>query len=78
MYAVKILDASGSGALPSVVTRLDWAVKNGSHVANLSLGALDFWCVVLGLSGAGTEWTAVNNAVAERRHRRGRRGKQRR
>jgi len=64
LYAVKVLDASGSGALSSVVTALDWAVKNRMNVANLSLGALDFWCVFLGLCGAGTECTAVNNAVA--------------
>jgi len=64
LYAVKVLDASGSGALSGVVTALDWAVRNGMNVVNLSLGALDFWCVILGLCGAGTECTAVNNAVA--------------
>jgi subtilisin len=64
LYAVKVLDASGSGALSSIVTALDWAVKNGINVANLSLGTSDFWCVLLGLCGAGTECTAVSNAVA--------------
>jgi subtilisin family serine protease len=63
LYAVKVLDAAGSGALSNVITGLDWAVTNGMKVANLSLGAPDFWCVLLGLCGAGTECTAVNNAV---------------
>jgi subtilisin family serine protease len=64
LYAVKVLDLNGSGALSNVVTALDWAVRNGMNVANLSLGAVDFWCVLMGMCGAGTECTAVNNAVA--------------
>jgi subtilisin len=64
LYAVKLLDLNGSGALSNVVTALDWAVRNGMNVANLSLGALDFWCALLGTCGTGTECTAVNNAVA--------------
>lgn len=64
LYAVKVLDASGSGSLSTVVSGLDWAVKNGMRVVNLSLGAVDFWCVVLGLCGFGSECDAVNNATA--------------
>jgi subtilisin family serine protease len=64
LYSVKVLDLNGSGALSSIVTALDWSVKNGMNVANLSLGAVDFWCVLLGICGGGTECTAVNNAVA--------------
>ena len=63
LWALKVLDASGSGSLSTVVSALDWAVKNNMKVANLSLGAVDFWCVVLGLCGAGTECTAISNAV---------------
>lgn len=62
LYAVKMLDASGSGALSGIVDGLDWAVKNGMRVANLSLGAADFWCL-LGLCGIGSECTAIGNAV---------------
>jgi subtilisin len=39
LYAVKVLDADGSGNLSDVVDGIVWAAKNGMQVANMSLGA---------------------------------------
>ena len=39
LYAVKVLDADGSGNLSDVIDGIVWAAKNGMQVANLSLGA---------------------------------------
>ena len=39
LYAVKVLDADGSGNLSDVIDGIVWAVKNGMQVANMSLGA---------------------------------------
>jgi len=39
VYAVKVLDGAGSGSWSSVAMGIDWAVKNGMHVINMSLGA---------------------------------------
>ena len=63
LLAAKVLDASGSGSLSTIINALDWAVQKGARVANLSLGASDFWCA-FGLCGAGSECTAISNAVA--------------
>jgi subtilisin family serine protease len=64
LYAVKVLDKTGSGSFANVIAGIDWAAANNMHVANLSLGALgDFLCVVFGLCGIGPECTAVANAV---------------
>ena len=63
LLAAKVLDASGSGSLSSIITALDWAVQKGARVVNLSLGAADFWCT-FGLCGSGSECTAISNAVA--------------
>lgn len=38
LYAVKALDAWGSGYLSDLVEALDWCVREGIQVANLSLG----------------------------------------
>jgi subtilisin len=43
LYAVKVLDARGSGALSTVIQGLNWAAANGVQVANLSLGGLDLF-----------------------------------
>ena len=55
---VKVLGPDGSGSLSTVIKGLDWSVRQGAHVANLSLGAFD-----LSL-GSGPMCTAVANAVA--------------
>ncbi len=39
LYAVKVLDADGSGNLSDVVDGIVWAAKNHMEVANMSLGA---------------------------------------
>lgn len=38
LYAVKVLDWRGSGYLSDVIEGLDWAIKNGMEVVNMSLG----------------------------------------
>ncbi len=38
LYAVKVLRADGSGFLSDVIEGLDWAVRNGIQIANMSLG----------------------------------------
>jgi subtilisin len=58
LFAVKVLDAQGTGRLSTVIKGLDWAVEQGMHVANLSLGADD------PSRGEGPMCTAVSNAVA--------------
>ena len=39
LYAVKVLDADGSGNLSDVIDGIVWSAKNGMQVANMSLGA---------------------------------------
>jgi subtilisin len=38
LYAIKVLNARGSGSLSDVIEGLDWAVSNGIQVVNMSLG----------------------------------------
>jgi len=38
LYAIKVLNASGSGYLSDVIEGLDWAVTYGMQVVNMSLG----------------------------------------
>ena len=38
LYAIKVLNASGSGYLSDVIEGLQWAVSNGMQVVNMSLG----------------------------------------
>jgi subtilisin family serine protease len=38
LYAVKVLNSSGSGSFSAVALGIDWAVRNGMHVINMSLG----------------------------------------
>lgn len=60
LYAVKVLDSSGSGSVSTVIKGLDWVAKHpdGIQVANMSLTATDFSL------GSGPLCTAVANAVA--------------
>lgn len=39
LFAVKVLDAEGSGSLSDVVKGIIWAADNGMQVANMSLGS---------------------------------------
>lgn len=39
LYAVKVLDSSGSGQYSWIVAGIEWAVKNGIKVINMSLGS---------------------------------------
>lgn len=39
LYAVKVLDSRGSGYISDVIEGLDWAIKNGMQVVNMSLGS---------------------------------------
>jgi subtilisin len=58
LYAVKVLDAKGSGALSTVIQGLNWAASNGMRIANVSLGGFDFWL------GNNAICTAIANAVS--------------
>ena len=39
LYAVKVLDKTGSGTLSGIVNSLTWCINNGIQVVNMSLGA---------------------------------------
>jgi len=39
IYALKVLDSSGSGYLSDIISALNWSVANHMQVANMSLGA---------------------------------------
>jgi subtilisin len=55
LYAVKVLDATGSGSYGDVIAGLQWCVDNHMQIASLSLG---------GSVGCSTLETACNNAYA--------------
>ena len=38
LYAVKVLDSTGSGYLSDVVAGIEWTVDNGMHVVSMSIG----------------------------------------
>ncbi|PLR80644.1 hypothetical protein CVD25_19020 [Bacillus canaveralius] len=42
LYAVKVLDSSGSGNLQDILQGLDWAIANGMDIINLSLGSSEY------------------------------------
>ncbi len=42
LYAVKVLDANGSGAWSAVASGIVWATQNGMDVINMSLGGTTF------------------------------------
>jgi subtilisin len=39
LYALKVMNSSGTGSWSAVVAALDWAVQNEMHVVNLSIGS---------------------------------------
>ena len=39
VYAVKVMDSTGSGSWSNVAMGIDWAVRNGMHIISMSLGA---------------------------------------
>lgn len=39
LYAVKVLNASGSGSFSNIITGIEWSINNGMQVINMSLGA---------------------------------------
>lgn len=39
LYAVKVLDDSGSGTVASVVAGIEWSVNNGMNIISMSLGS---------------------------------------
>jgi subtilisin len=39
LYAVKVLDSSGSGSFSGIVQGIEWAIENDMDVINMSLGA---------------------------------------
>ncbi|MDD5656295.1 MAG: S8 family peptidase [Elusimicrobia bacterium] len=39
LYAVKVLDSEGGGNYSTIIAGIEWCVKNGMQVANMSLGA---------------------------------------
>jgi subtilisin len=53
LYAIKVLDSSGSGTYSAIAQGIEWAVTNGMDVINMSLG---------GSQGSTTLEQAVNNA----------------
>ena len=54
LYALKVLNAEGSGYSTDILAAVDWAVDNGMDIASMSLG---------GGSYSATENTAYTNAV---------------
>ena len=38
LYAVKVLDKDGGGTFSTIIGGISWAVENGMHIANMSLG----------------------------------------
>lgn len=39
LYAVKVLDSTGSGLTSTIIAGLDWCIQNGMNVVNMSFGA---------------------------------------
>ncbi len=46
LYAVKVLDMSGSGSVADVVEGIEWCINNGMQVINMSLGVTTYESVL--------------------------------
>jgi len=42
IYSVKALDANGSGSYSNIVASIQWAIDNGMHLINMSLGGSSY------------------------------------
>jgi subtilisin len=38
LYAVKVLNSSGSGSYSQIISGIDWCIQNGMHIINITLG----------------------------------------
>lgn len=38
LYAVKVLNSSGSGTYSQIISGIDWCIQNGMHIVSMSLG----------------------------------------
>jgi len=57
LYAVKVLDNTGSGSYAGIAQGIEWAINNGMNIINMSLGGsqsssiLENWCNLANNSG---------------------------
>jgi minor extracellular protease Epr len=58
LYAVKVLNRDGEGYVSDIVEGIDWCIRNGIHVINLSLGI-----------GPGSDSTALHDAIKRARRK---------
>ncbi len=42
IYALKVLDASGSGYVSDVISAIEWSIENGMHITNNSYGSIGY------------------------------------
>lgn len=76
LYAVKVLDRTGSGYVSDIIAGLNWCVSHGIHIANMSLGTTvdvqslhnacdNAWAAgVILVAAAGNDSGAVNYPAA--------------
>ncbi len=38
LYAVKVLDSNGTGSYSQIISGIDWCIRNGIHIINITLG----------------------------------------
>jgi hypothetical protein len=51
---LKVLDSNGSGDLDNIIAAIDYAVRNGARVINISLGSTEY---------SDALWTVIDNAL---------------
>jgi len=70
LYAIKVLNANGTGYLSDVIEGIEWAIQNGMQVINMSLGTTSnvpsFHDAIIAAKNAGIVIVAAagNNGVA--------------